>query len=118
MKPKLMLTIGGIWFLLEGITGFFMGGGFDFSAFGFSVFSISLGILCLLMRNEPASKARNAVFITGFLSTFGVSLVAYYAQWSGVFMDSPAGYIPPTLWLIVAIGFFLVGRANMSSSSK
>jgi hypothetical protein len=28
-------------------------------------------------------------------------------------MDSPAGYIPPTLWLIVALGFFLVGRANM-----
>ncbi len=113
MKPKLMLTIGGIWFLIEGITGFFMGGGFDFSAFGFGVFSISLGILCLLMQNEPASKARNAVFITGFLSTFGISLVGYYAQWSGLFMDSPAGYIPPTLWLIVAIGFLLVGRANM-----
>ncbi len=113
MKPRLMLTIGGIWFLLEGIAGFFMAGGFDFSAFGFSVFSMTLGILCLLMRNEPASKSRNAVFMAGFLSTFGIALVGYYAQWSGLFMDSPAGYIPPTLWLIVAIGFFLVGRANM-----
>ncbi|MCK6585722.1 MAG: hypothetical protein L6Q49_21675 [Anaerolineales bacterium] len=116
MKPKLMLTIGGIWFLIEGVTGFFMAGGFDFSAFGFSVFSITLGILCLLMRNESPSKARNAVFLSGFLSTFGISLVAYYAQWSGLFMDTPIGYIPPTLWLIVAIGFFLVGRANMSAS--
>ncbi len=114
MKPKLMLTIGGIWFLIEGITGFFMETGFDFSAFGFSVFSISLGILCLLNRNEPASKARNAVFLTGFLGTFGISLVGFYAQWSGVFMDSAVGYIPPTLWLIVAIGFFMVGRANMT----
>ncbi len=118
MKPKLMLTIGAIWFLIEGLTGFFMVSGFDFIAYGFSVFCISLGILCLLARNESASKLRNAIFITGFLSTFGVSLIAYYAQWSGVFMDSPIGYIPPTLWLIVAIGFFLVGRANMSSSSN
>ena len=113
MKPKLMLTIGGIWFLLEGITGFFMGGGFDFFAFGFSVFSITMGILCLMTRNEPASNARNATFLAGFLSTFGISLVGYYAQWIGLFMDSPAGYIPPTLWLVVAVGFFLVGRANM-----
>lgn len=118
MKPKLMLTIGGGWFLIEGITGFFMEGGFDFFAFGFSVFSITIGILCLLTRNETASKARDAVFMTGFLTTFGVSLVAYYAQWSGRFMDTPAGYIPPTLWLIVAIGFFLVGRANMSSRAS
>jgi len=90
-----------------------MGGGFDFFTFGFNVFSITMGILCLLTRNEPVSNARNAVFQTGLLATLGISLIAYYAQWSGLFMDSPAGYIPPTLWLIVAIGFFLVGRANM-----
>ncbi len=113
MKPKLFLTIAGAWFLIEGVTGFFMGGGFDFFTFGFNVFSITMGILCLLTRNEPVSNARNAVFQTGLLATLGISLVAYYAQWSGLFMDSPAGYIPPTLWLIVAIGFFLVGRANM-----
>ena len=116
MKPKFMLTIGGIWFLIEGITGFFMEGGFAFFTFGFSIFSISLGVLCLLTRNEGATKARNAIFMTGFLSTLGISFIAYYAQWSGVFMDSPVGYVPPTLWLVVAIGFFLVGRANMVSS--
>lgn len=118
MKPKLMLTIGGIWFLIEGITGFFMESGFDFFTFAFSVFSITQGILCLLMRNETATKARNAVFMTGFLSTFGISLTGYFAQWSGLFMDTSVGYIPPTLWLIIAVGFFLVGRANMKSSSN
>ena len=116
MKPKLFLTIAGAWFLIEGVTGFFMGGGFDFFTFGFNVFSITMGILCLLIRNEPAPKARNAVFLTGFLATLGISLTGYYAQWSGVFMDSPVGYVPPTLWLIVALGFLLVGRANMSAS--
>ena len=74
---------------------------------------MSLGGLFLMTRNEAASPARNAIFMTGFLSSFFVSLIAYYAQWSGLFMESPAGYIPPTLWLIVAIGFLLVGRANM-----
>jgi hypothetical protein len=77
-----------------------------------------VGILCLLARNELVSKLRDAIFITGFLSTFGVSVIAYYAQWSGKFMDSPLGYLPPTLWLIVTAGFFLVGRANMSTSAS
>jgi hypothetical protein len=114
MKPKLVLTIAGIYFLLDGLAGFFMVSGFDFIAYAYSIFCMSLGALFLMTRNEAASPARNAIIMTGFLSSFFVSLVAYYAQWSGRFMDSPAGYIPPTLWLIVAIGFFLVGRANMA----
>lgn len=113
MKPKLFLTIAGAYFLLDGLAGFFMVSGFDFIAWSYGIFCMSLGALFLMTRNEAASTARNAIFMTGFLASFFVSLVAYYAQWGGLFMDSPAGYIPPTLWLIVAIGFFLVGRANM-----
>ena len=117
MKPKLMLTIAGVYYLLDGLAGFFMVSGFDFIAYAYSIFCMSLGVLFLMTRNESASKARNAVFMTGFLSSFVVSLIGYYAQWSGKFMDSPAGYIPPTLWLIVAAGFFLVGRANMGTTN-
>ena len=113
MKPKLFLTIAGVYFLLDGLAGFFMVSGFDFITYAYSIFCMSLGALFLMTRNEAASTARNAIFMTGFLASFFVSLIAYYAQWSGQFMDSPAGYIPPTLWLIVAVGFFLVGRANM-----
>ncbi len=116
MKPKLFLTLAGAYFLLDGLAGFFMVSGFDFIAWAYSIFCMSLGVLFLMTRNEEASKARNAIFMTGFLASFAVSLIAYYAQWSGQFMDSSAGYIPPTLWLIVAIGFFLVGRANMSAN--
>lgn len=118
MKPKLFLAIAGAYFLLDGLAGFFMVSGFDFIAWSYSIFCMSLGALFLMTRNEAASTARNAVFMTGFLASFFVSLVAYYAQWSGVFMDSAVGYIPPTLWLIVALGFLLVGRANMSPSSS
>ncbi len=115
MKPKLMLTIAGVYYLLDGLAGFFMVSGFDFIAYGYSIFCMSLGALFLMTRNEAPSKARNAIFMTGFLSSFGAALVGFFAQWSGKFMDSPVGYIPVSLWLIVAIGFFLVGRANMST---
>lgn len=118
MKPKLFLTIAGVYFLLDGLAGFFMVNGFDFIAYAYSIFCMSLSALFLMTRNEGASTARNAIFVTGFLSSLGVALAGYYAQWSGLFLDSPAGYIPPTLWLIVALGFFLVGRANMSSSGS
>jgi 4-amino-4-deoxy-L-arabinose transferase-like glycosyltransferase len=115
MTPKRMLTVGGAWYLIEGAAAFFAGSGFDFMSYGFGILCLSLGILFLLARDELISKVRTAVFAVGFLSTFGISLTAYYAQWSGRFMDSALGYIPPTLWLVVSIGFFIVGRDNTSS---
>lgn len=118
MKPKLMLTIAGVFYLLDGLAGFFMVSGFDFIAYAYSIFCMSLGALFLLTRSESASKARNAIFMMGFLSSFGVGLAGFYAQWSGKFMDSPAGYIPISLWLIVALGFFVVGRANMVTNAS
>ena len=118
MKPKLMLTIAGVYYVLDGLAGFFMVSGFDFITYAYSIFCMSLGVLFLIVRSESASKARDAIFITGFFSSFGVAVVGFYAQWSGKFIDSPAGYIPVSLWLIVAIGLFLIGRANMSTSAR
>lgn len=114
MTPKRMLTLGGVWYLIEGVAGFFSGSGFDFMRFGFSVFCLSFGVLFFMARNENVSRLRTAVFIVGFLASFGISLAAYYAQWSGRFMDSAIGYISPTLWLVVSVGFFIVGRDNAS----
>lgn len=112
MTPKRMLTIAGVWYLLEGATAFFTGIGFDFMSYGFGILCLSLGILFLAARDELASKLRIVVFAIGFLATLGVSLIAYYAQWSGRFMDSALGYVFPTIWLIVAVGFFIAGRDN------
>ena len=111
MSPKWMLILGGIWFLAEGVS-VFVGSSYHFMTYGFGVFCVSMGILCLLARNEAPSRLRNSVLMICFLSSLGVSLNAYYAQWSGSFMNSPAGYVTPTLWLIVAIGFFLARRAK------
>lgn len=115
MTPKRMLTLGGVWYLVEGVAGFFSGSGFDFMRFGFSVFCLSLGGLFLFARNENISKLRAAVFAVGFLASLGVSLSAYYAQWSGRFMPNALGYIVPTVWLVMAFGFLAVGLGGAST---
>lgn len=115
MTPKRMLVIGGTWYLIEGVAGFFSGTGFDFMRFGFGIFCLSLGLLFVMARNENVSKLRTAVFMVGFLASFGISLIAYFAQWSGRFMPNALGYILPAVWLVVAIGFFLVGLGNTST---
>ena len=115
MKPNLLLTIAGVYYILDAIAELFQAGHFVFAPYGYTAFGLSLGILFLLARNEGASRTRDAIFMTGFLSSLGVGLVAFYAQWSGTFTKSPIGYAASILWLIVAAGFFLVGRANMSA---
>ncbi|MCE7859639.1 MAG: hypothetical protein DYG86_07605 [Chloroflexi bacterium CFX2] len=114
MTPKRMLTLGGAWYMIEGVAGLFSGSGFDFMRFGFSIFCLSLGVLFLMARNENVSKLRTAVFVVGFLASFGISLIAFYAQWSGRFMTSALGYLLPALWLVIAAGFFFVGLYNTS----
>lgn len=115
MKPNLFLTIAGVYYLLDAVAEIFQPDGFDFTPYAYVVFGLSFGALLLLIRNEPASKTRDAIFMSGFLSSLGIGLIAFYAQWSGTFMDSAVGYISPLLWFLVATGFFLVGRANMSA---
>ncbi len=118
MKPKLLFTIASVLYLLSGITAFFLVSGFDYSAYTLGVTIFALGVLFWLTRNAPASKSLDAVFITGFLSTFGWALVSLYSQWSGNYMDSPIGYVSGLLWLGLAVWFFLAGRANMSKSAS
>jgi hypothetical protein len=112
MKTKWMLTVCGAWYLVEGFSVFFTSGGFYFMSYGFGIFCVSLGLLCLLIRNESPSRLRNYILFISFLSALGISLIAYYSQWSGQSMDSPLGYIVPTIWLIVAVVFFLASRRS------
>ena len=117
MKPKLLLTVTGVLYLLSGLAGFFIVSGYDYNAYGAAVLGIAFGVLFWLARDLPASKALNAVLIAGLIATFGGSLVALYGQWSGTYMDTAVGYIPGLVWLGLAVWFFLVGRANMSTAA-
>ena len=118
MKSSLVLTVAGVLFVLGGIAGFFMVSGYDYTAYGGAVAYLSLGILFWLARDIPASRALNAVMLTGTIATFGGSLVALYGQYSGTYMDTAVGYIPGLMYLGLAIWFFLSGRANMSSGAS
>jgi hypothetical protein len=118
MKPKLLLTVASVLYLLGGIAGFFMAGGYDYVAYGGAVAYLSMGILFWLARDIPVSKVLNAVMLTGTIATFGGSLVALYGQYSGTYMDTAAGYIPGLVYLGLAVWFFLAGRANMSAGAS
>jgi|SRR5690606_8882055 hypothetical protein len=112
MKTKWMLTLFGIWYVIEGISVFFTSGDFYFMSYGFGIFCVTLGLICLLIRDEGPSRLHSSILFVFSLSTLGVSLIAYYAQWKDISMQSPADYIIPTIWLLVAIGFFLVSRRS------
>lgn len=118
MKIKWMFTIGGIWYLIEGFSVFFTTGGFTFMSYGFGLFCISLGVLFLMTRNEAPSRLRTTILFIGFLSAFCISLLAFYAQWSGAFLDSAFGYVTATLWLMISLGFFLVRRSKSFPSVR
>jgi hypothetical protein len=118
MKPQLLLTVASVLFVLGGIAGFFMVGGYDYTAYGGAVTYLSLGVLFWLARDIPASRALNVIMLTGTIATFGGSLVALYGQYSGAYMDTAVGYIPGLVYLGLAVWFFLAGRANMSAGAS
>ena len=117
MKPKLLLTFTAAFYLLGGVAGFFMAGGYDYNAYEAAVLTTAFAVLFWMARDLPASKALTAVLLAGFIVNFGGSLVALYGQWSGTYMDTAIGYIPGLVWLGLAVWFFLVGRANMSTAA-
>ncbi|MCC6297943.1 MAG: hypothetical protein IT314_01505 [Anaerolineales bacterium] len=118
MKSKLLLTVAAVLYILGGIAGFFMAGGYDYIAYGGAVTYLSLGVLFWLARDIPASKALTSMLLVGFIALFGGSLVALYGQYSGTYMDTAAGYIPGLIYLGLAIWFFLAWRANTSSAAS
>ena len=118
MKSSLVLTVAGVFYILTGIAGFFMGGGYNYTAFAGGVVAVALGVLLLLARNAPASITLDAVFTGAWIATLGVGLNALYGQFSGTYMDTAAGYIPGVVMLGLAVWFFLSGRANMSSGAS
>lgn len=118
MKPKLLLMVASVLYILGGIAGFFMVSGYDYTAYGGAVAYLSLGVLFWLARDIPVSKALNAVMLTGTIATFGGSLVGLYGQYSGTYMDTAVGYVPGLVYLGLAVWFFLAGRANMSTGAS
>jgi len=123
MKLNVMFTIAAIVMILMGLLSFFappaLRGTDPSAAFStkiVGVISLSLGVMAWLLRNAEASKTRDSV-VLGYTLLFALwAAVSLY----GVFLvDMPAHNIswgPALIQALLAIGFFMAGRASMSTN--
>ena len=80
------------------------------------VANIGLGLIAWLVRNAAASPARDGVSM-GFFVFFALhALTSLYGQ----FTDSSTSmhWIMAVLQGLIAVGFFVAGKANMSTAKR
>ena len=78
---------------------------------------LSLGVIAWLVRNAEASKTRDSV-VLGYTLLFALwAVVSVY----GSFLDMPArsiSWLPALIQALIAVGFFMAGKASMSTSAS
>jgi len=78
---------------------------------------LALGVMAWLVRNAEASKTRDSV-VLGYTILFALwAVVSVY----GSFLDTPnanISWIPALIQALLAVGFFLAGKASMSKSAS
>ena len=128
MKPKLLLTLSSIVIALLGLLGLILPAT---TSYGFVVnmpdyfnataripFSLFFGLAIInwFARNAEASKALDAILLG---NTVGYILWAVMVAITVLTPGAqPLGWIPVVIYLLFAIAFFMVGRANMSTSAS
>ena len=125
MKLNVMFTIAAVLLILIGILSLFappaMFGTTDVAA-AFSgklggVSWLSLGVIAWLVRNAEASKTRDSV-VLGYTILFALlAVVSVY----GSFLDMPTAsisWVPALIWALLAVGFFMAGKASMSKGAS
>ena len=126
MKLKLLFTLAAIYLGLIGLTVLVspvVGMGLDAGASSHLIAQVrvqaslyvGIAVINWFARNTEASKARDAIFL-GNTVIFGIMAILF-----GILMFTGE---PVTSWVFVVIAllftttFFVVGRANMSTSSS
>ena len=75
-----------------------------------------LGLIAWLVRNTEASKARDAVTL-GFTIYFALhALTSLYGQLTSI--SSPVGWVAVVIQGLLTVGFFIAGRASMSTRAS
>lgn len=75
---------------------------------------LGLGLIAWLVRNADASKARDGVTL-GFTIYFALhALTSLYGQFTDT--TTSVHWVAATIQALLAIGFFMAGRASMSTS--
>ena len=125
MKLNVMFTIAAIVLILLGALSFFAPpalAGTDptagFSAKILGVIGLSLGVMAWLVRNDEPSKTHDSV-VLGYTLLFALwAAVSTY----GIFLvDMPTHNIswgPALIQALLAVGFFMAGKASMSTSAS
>jgi len=125
MKLNVVFTIAAIALILFGILSFFAPPalrGTDpsaaFSAKIIGVVGLSLGVMAWLVRNAEPSKTRDSV-VLGYTLLF--ALWAAVSAYGSFLVDMPnhnISWVAATIQALIAVGFFVKGRANMSTSAS
>ena len=125
MKLNVMFTIAAIVMVLFAILSFFAPpalAGTDpsatFSAKIIGVVLLSLAVMAWLVRNAEPSKTRDSV-VLGYTLLF--ALWAAVSVYGSFLVDMPTHNIswgPALIQALLAIGFFMAGRAGMSKSGS
>ena len=130
MKLNVMFTIAAIFLILTGIVSILgsvvapaalgLGALDDTAAFNAmlaGVGRLSLGVIAWLVRNAEASKTRDSV-VLGYTFLFALwAVVSAY----GSFLDMPAAnisWVPALIQALIAVGFFMAGKASISKGAS
>jgi len=124
MKRNVMFTIAAIVMILMGLLSFFappaLRGTDPSAAFStkiVGVISLAIGVLAWLVRNDGPSKTRDSVVLSYTILFALWAVVSVY----GSFLDMPnanISWIPALIQALIAVGFFMAGKASMSTSAK
>jgi hypothetical protein len=125
MKLNTMFTIAAIVMILMGALSFFappaLRGTDPSAAFSGKIIGVvllSLGILAWLVRNDGPSKTRDSVVLS---YTLLFALWAVVSVYGSFLVDMPSHNIswgPALIQALLAVGFFMAGKASMSTSAS
>ena len=76
---------------------------------------IGIAVLNWAARNADASKARDAIFLG---NTAGFGLATILSVIASITGGQVASWVLVVIHALFAVGFFIVGRANMSTSAN
>ena len=77
---------------------------------------LGLGIIAWLARNSDASKARDALTMGFFIFFVLSALTSLYAQFTPA--AAATDWVYAVIQALLAVGFWVVGRANMSTGKS
>jgi len=128
MKLNVMFTIAAVYGFLIGLSAFLapgtmasMGGiaasaGLLMLVRFMGVANIGLALIAWLVRNTEASKTRDGVTL-GFTIFFALhALTSLYGQFTDT--STSLHWVMATLQGLIAVGFFMAGKASMSTSAS